>query len=140
MTAFPAGTPLPAHNQSPETNCLTPNYHCRGVFQRTCPRSTTSRTKGLSPQISWHNCTIPQFHNLNTHCFRCLEFRSLGVVEAPTRRQRITPCAPQAQNSLALAAVDGVEQFGVAVRHHGHNADINAHRPSAALQGDIEPD
>ena len=26
----------------------------------------------------WHNCTIPQSHN---HCFRCLESRSLGVVE-----------------------------------------------------------
>ena len=96
-------------------------------------------------RLQFHNGTIPQFHNpiipqSHTHCFRCWESRSLGVVEAPTRRQRITPCAPQAQNLLALAAVDGVEQFGVAVRHHGHNADINAHRPSAALQGDIEPD
>ena len=87
----------------------------------------------------FHNFTISQFHNLTLIAFAA---GSLGVLESlkPARRRRITPYAPQAQNLLALAAVDGVEQFGVAVRHHGHNADINAHRPSAALQGDIEPD
>jgi hypothetical protein len=37
------------------------------------------------------------------------------------------------------SAVDGVEHFGFAVRHHGHSTNINAYGPSAALQDDVKP-
>ena len=56
---FPEDDPLPAHQQFPEPNCLTPNRPCRGTFREACPYSNGACTKGLSPLERVRDGRIP---------------------------------------------------------------------------------
>ena len=77
--------------------CLPPTFRSQRRLPRGLPPSTTSRTKGLSPQISWHNCTIAQFHNLTLIAFDAWSF---GVLES------LRPCSSSKDYALCATGAE----------------------------------